>query len=317
MQYRTDDLRIKEIKELITPAQLLGDFPITPNAARTVYETRQEIHRILHGADDRLLIIIGPCSIHDVKAAKEYAEARESQEPLRRRSTDRYARLFREAAHDGWLEGIDQRSQPRRQLPDQRGSASARHLLAGVERIRHAGGVRVSRYDYAAVHRRPGHLGRHRRAHHREPSAPRARFGAVLPRRFQERHRRQRAHRRGRDPRRASAASFPFRHQGRPLGHRFDRRQRGLPRDSARRQTAELRSRQRRRRREESRRSGHTGAHYDRFQPRQQLQRSSQTTGRRRTTWANKSPAAMRGYSASWWKAISKPGARISSPARL
>jgi len=73
MQYQTDDLRIKEIKELITPAQLLGDFPITPNAARTVYETRQEIHRILHGADDRLLIIMGPCSIHDVKAAREYA----------------------------------------------------------------------------------------------------------------------------------------------------------------------------------------------------------------------------------------------------
>src|SRR5688572_22184374 len=73
MQYRTDDLRIKEIKELITPAQLLGDFPITPKAARTVYETRQEIHRILHGADDRLLVITGPCSIHDVNGGKEYA----------------------------------------------------------------------------------------------------------------------------------------------------------------------------------------------------------------------------------------------------
>ena len=73
MQYRTDDLRIKEIKELTTPAQLLGDFPITPKAAQVVFETRQEIHRILHGADDRLLIIMGPCSIHDVKAGKEYA----------------------------------------------------------------------------------------------------------------------------------------------------------------------------------------------------------------------------------------------------
>ena len=73
MQYQTDDLRIKEIKELTTPAQLLSDFPITPNAARTVYEARREIHRILHGADDRLLLIMGPCSIHDVKAGKEYA----------------------------------------------------------------------------------------------------------------------------------------------------------------------------------------------------------------------------------------------------
>ena len=73
MKYLTDDLRIREIKELLPPAHLLGDFPISEKAAQTVYETRQEIHRILHGADDRLLAIMGPCSIHDVKAAKDYA----------------------------------------------------------------------------------------------------------------------------------------------------------------------------------------------------------------------------------------------------
>ncbi|HEX9445961.1 MAG TPA: 3-deoxy-7-phosphoheptulonate synthase AroG [Candidatus Binatia bacterium] len=73
MEYRTDDLRIKEIKELLTPEKLLGEFPIGDRAAETVYETRQAIHRILHGADDRLLVVMGPCSIHDVKAAQEYA----------------------------------------------------------------------------------------------------------------------------------------------------------------------------------------------------------------------------------------------------
>jgi 3-deoxy-7-phosphoheptulonate synthase len=73
MKYRTDDLRIKEIKELLPPARLLDDFPITEKAAKAVFETRQEIHRILHGADDRLLAIMGPCSIHDTKAAKEYS----------------------------------------------------------------------------------------------------------------------------------------------------------------------------------------------------------------------------------------------------
>jgi 3-deoxy-7-phosphoheptulonate synthase len=73
MKYPTDDLRIHEIKELATPAQVLDDFPITSQASRTIYHTRQAIHRILHGADDRLLAILGPCSIHDVKAAKEYA----------------------------------------------------------------------------------------------------------------------------------------------------------------------------------------------------------------------------------------------------
>ena len=73
MEYRTDDLRIKEIKELLPPAQVLRDIAITRKAAETVYETRQAIHRILHGADDRVLVIMGPCSIHDVRAAKEYA----------------------------------------------------------------------------------------------------------------------------------------------------------------------------------------------------------------------------------------------------
>ena len=94
-KYQTDDLRIKEIKELTTPAGLLGDFPITDNAAKTVYETRQAIHRILHGADDRLLVIMGPCSIHDVKAAQRIRRQTErSQRTLRRGSADRHARLF-------------------------------------------------------------------------------------------------------------------------------------------------------------------------------------------------------------------------------
>src|SRR5213595_3764503 len=73
MQYRTDDLRIKEIKELLPPSHILREFSITEKAAKTVYETRRAIHRILHGADDRLLVIVGPCSIHDPKAALEYA----------------------------------------------------------------------------------------------------------------------------------------------------------------------------------------------------------------------------------------------------
>src|SRR5882672_1276713 len=80
---RTDDLRIKEIKELVPPAHLLREFPLSEKAAQVTFETRQAIHRILHGADDRLLVIMGPCSIHDVKAAKEYAgKVKESKDRL-------------------------------------------------------------------------------------------------------------------------------------------------------------------------------------------------------------------------------------------
>jgi len=73
MQYRTDDIRIREIKELVPPSRVLAECPLSERAAQTTFETRQAVHRILHGADDRLIVIMGPCSIHDVKAAKEYA----------------------------------------------------------------------------------------------------------------------------------------------------------------------------------------------------------------------------------------------------
>jgi len=73
MTYHTDDLRISEIKELISPEQLLSDFPITDKAAETVFKARQAIHQILHGEDDRILVVIGPCSVHDPDAAREYA----------------------------------------------------------------------------------------------------------------------------------------------------------------------------------------------------------------------------------------------------
>lgn len=71
---RTDDLRIREIKELVTPASVMREFPLSENAAKLTFETRQAIHRILAGEDDRLLVIIGPCSIHDPIAAMEYAK---------------------------------------------------------------------------------------------------------------------------------------------------------------------------------------------------------------------------------------------------
>ena len=70
---KIDDIRIKEIKELTAPRALFRTLPGSEKAATTTYNARQAIHRILHGADDRLIIVIGPCSIHDPIAAKEYA----------------------------------------------------------------------------------------------------------------------------------------------------------------------------------------------------------------------------------------------------
>lgn len=71
--FNTDDLRITEIKEVIAPHEAHDEFPITGNAAQTVLTARRAIHNILAGQDDRLLVIIGPCSIHDPEAAIDYA----------------------------------------------------------------------------------------------------------------------------------------------------------------------------------------------------------------------------------------------------
>jgi len=73
MNYQNDDLRIKSIEELLPPVALLEKFPATEAAANTVSASRSAIHKILKGEDDRLLVVIGPCSIHDTVAAKEYA----------------------------------------------------------------------------------------------------------------------------------------------------------------------------------------------------------------------------------------------------
>ena len=72
--YQTDDLRIRAIKEVAAPEKVHEAFPITEKAAQTVHDNRLAIHNILHNLDDRVVAIVGPCSVHDTDAALEYAE---------------------------------------------------------------------------------------------------------------------------------------------------------------------------------------------------------------------------------------------------
>jgi 3-deoxy-7-phosphoheptulonate synthase len=69
-----DDRRIQNIKPLIPPQILMEDLPLSDLASKTVEKGRREAESIILGNDDRLLVIVGPCSIHDVNAAKEYAQ---------------------------------------------------------------------------------------------------------------------------------------------------------------------------------------------------------------------------------------------------
>ncbi|HEY4173867.1 MAG TPA: 3-deoxy-7-phosphoheptulonate synthase [Rhodopila sp.] len=73
MHTTTDDLRIREIAELTPPARITEESPRTEAVTAIVANSRRAIHRILHATDDRLVVVIGPCSIHDPVAAREYA----------------------------------------------------------------------------------------------------------------------------------------------------------------------------------------------------------------------------------------------------
>ena len=79
MDYLTDNTRIIERHDLITPIELIEKYPISNDVAKLIYGTRNEISNILHGKDDRLLIVCGPCSIHDEKSALEYAKKLKSE----------------------------------------------------------------------------------------------------------------------------------------------------------------------------------------------------------------------------------------------
>src|SRR5438067_8083007 len=72
-RHNVDDLRIVNIQEVVPPAHVLREFPCTDKASDVVWESRRAIHAILEGSDDRVLVIVGPCSIHDTTAAREYA----------------------------------------------------------------------------------------------------------------------------------------------------------------------------------------------------------------------------------------------------
>ncbi|ETD70417.1 phospho-2-dehydro-3-deoxyheptonate aldolase [Pelistega indica] len=74
MSYNTDDIRIHEIRELSPPSHLMREFPISIRVSNVVHDARQAIHNILTDQDDRLVVVVGPCSIHDTKAALEYAD---------------------------------------------------------------------------------------------------------------------------------------------------------------------------------------------------------------------------------------------------
>ena len=74
MKYLTDDTRITGMEEVIAPEDLLAEIPLSDEASQLIFSARAQVGQILRGEDPRLVVIVGPCSIHDPKAAIEYAQ---------------------------------------------------------------------------------------------------------------------------------------------------------------------------------------------------------------------------------------------------
>ena len=74
MHRKTDDVRIEQGDELLAPMQIMRELAATDRSEEVTFEGRRAVHDILRGADDRLLVVVGPCSIHDSAAALDYAK---------------------------------------------------------------------------------------------------------------------------------------------------------------------------------------------------------------------------------------------------
>ncbi len=134
--HNTDDVRIRELKELTPPAHLIREFALGEPVSELIYTARQSMHRILHGMDDRLIVIIGPCSIHDPKAAMEYAGRLIEQRKRFAGELEVVMRVYFEKPRTtvGW-KGLINDPYMDQQLQDQRRPARRRELLLNINEM--------------------------------------------------------------------------------------------------------------------------------------------------------------------------------------
>ena len=133
MKYKTDDLRITGLQEVLAPKDLLSDVKVSDNGRKTIFDTRQAIHNILAGQDDRVLVIVGPCSVHDPKAAIEYAKLLKQQRDLHKKDLLIVMRVYFEKPRTtiGW-KGLINDPNLDNSYEINKGLHIARQLLANI-----------------------------------------------------------------------------------------------------------------------------------------------------------------------------------------
>ena len=234
MFHITDDERISGYRPLISPAILMEEIPVSEKASNTVANARQAVEAIINGNDDRLLVVAGPCSIHDTKAALEYADRLHGL--MRELDGELFIvmRVYFEKPRTtiGW-KGLINDPHLDGSFDINNGLRAARGLLL---ELAHRGIPSGSEFldvitpQFVADLRS---LGCDRRTNDGEPDSPRIGVRFIHANRFQEWHRREHTDCGGCDRRCASSAPFSIRDQAEHCRHRHDPWQRCLPSDHA------------------------------------------------------------------------------------
>ena len=237
----TQNLNVTSLDPLISPGDLELRLPLTPASRQTVLAGRQAVEAVLRGDDPRLLVVVGPCSIHDPAAALVYAERLAE---LSAQVNDRLLvvmRVYFEKPRTtvGWKGLINDPFLYSDKVFDMntRAANSPAEAAAGDRRARPAGGHGVPRPFHPAVPRRPGELGGDRGPDDREPDAPADGQRAVDAGGIQERDHRRPAGRAGRDEERDGGPPLRRHRRGGPGGGGPHPRQRLRARDPPRRFT--------------------------------------------------------------------------------
>ena len=154
MTANTDDLRILATEELVSPEKLIDELPVSSVAAETVNQARQAIHKILIGEDDRMLVVVGPCSIHDPDAARDYASR--LKQAIDSLSDDLFIvmRVYFEKPRTtvGW-KGLINDPDLNDTFQINKGLQIARSLLRDLGDMQIPCGTEVPRFDQSSVHR--------------------------------------------------------------------------------------------------------------------------------------------------------------------
>jgi 3-deoxy-7-phosphoheptulonate synthase len=186
--HETDDLRIKWTKVVLPPVFLEEEMPMTDAASDTVFETRKAICDVLAGVDKRLIVVVGPCSIHDTKAAREYAAKLKDVMTKVSKELVIVMRVYFEKPRTtiGW-KGLINDPYLDNSYKINDGLRMARRLLLDIAEMGVPAGTEfldMISPQYVAV---AGELGSDWRAHHREPDPSPTGERTLLPGGLQER----------------------------------------------------------------------------------------------------------------------------------